>query len=385
MDKYNLRGVSAQKNDVHNAVKSLNKGVFNNTFCKISPDLLCGDDTYVNIMHADGAGTKSSMAYLYWKETGDMRIWQDLVQDAIVMNTDDMLCSGVSNNFLLSNTIGRNKHLIPGEILNEIIVGFEKFIDKMKAFDIQIKLTGGETADVGDLVKTLIIDSTIIAREKKDEIINIQIQEGDAIIGLSSFGQAIYEEKYNSGIGSNGLTSARHDLLDPSYREKYPETFDQHTDIELIYGGKYKVNDPLANTPLTIGQAILSPTRTYLPLFQELFKDYKKEIHGIIHCTGGGQTKVLKFLDKNLCVVKDNLFEIPPIFKGIKDLGYPLKEMYEVFNMGHRMEIYVPKKFQGHFLESAEKYNIQAKVIGTVKQRTEERLQLYSDNICLTY
>tara|TARA_X000000950_G_C13861578_1_gene638949 strand:- start:1059 stop:1964 length:906 start_codon:yes stop_codon:yes gene_type:complete len=301
------------------------------------------------------------------------------------MNTDDMLCSGVSNNFLLSNTIGRNKHLIPGEILNEIIVGFEKFIDKMKAFDIQIKLTGGETADVGDLVKTLIIDSTIIAREKKDEIINIQIQEGDAIIGLSSFGQAIYEEKYNSGIGSNGLTSARHDLLDPSYREKYPETFDQHTDIELIYGGKYKVNDPLANTPLTIGQAILSPTRTYLPLFQELFKDYKKEIHGIIHCTGGGQTKVLKFLDKNLCVVKDNLFEIPPIFKGIKDLGYPLKEMYEVFNMGHRMEIYVPKKFQEHFLESAEKYNIQAKVIGTVEQRTEERLQLYSDNICLTY
>ena len=246
-------------------------------------------------------------------------------------------------------------------------------------------LPGGETADVGDLVKTLIIDSTIIAREKKDEIINIQIQEGDAIIGLSSFGQAIYEEKYNSGIGSNGLTSARHDLLDPIYREKYPETFDQHTDIELIYGGKYKVNDPLANTPLTIGQAILSPTRTYLPLFQELFKDYKKEIHGIIHCTGGGQTKVLKFLDKNLCVVKDNLFEIPPIFKGIKDLGYPLKEMYEVFNMGHRMEIYVPKKFQEHFLESAEKYNIQAKVIGTVERRTEKRLQLYSDNICLTY
>ncbi len=385
MDKYNQRGVSAQKSEVHEAVKALGYGLFKNTFCKISPDLLCNDSNYVNVMHADGAGTKSSLAYLYWKETGDLSVWHDLVQDAIVMNTDDMLCAGISNNFLLSNTIGRNKHILPGEVLNEIILGFEKFISKMKTFDINIQLTGGETADVGDIVKTIIIDSTIVAREKKEEIININIQKGDVIVGLSSFGQASYENKYNSGIGSNGLTSARHDLLHKSYRHKYPETYDSHTKSELIYSGNYQIEDSLESTPLNIGQAILSPTRTYLPLFQEIFRNHKSHIHGLIHCTGGGQTKVLKFLDPKLCVVKDKLFDIPPIFKAISQTGYPLKEMYEVFNMGHRMEIYLSSKHLDSILKSAEKFGIDAKIIGRVVPKTQESLRIYSDNTWLTY
>ena len=363
--KYSLRGVSASKEDVHAAIKNIDKGLFPKAFCKIVPDLIGGDPAWCNIMHADGAGTKSSLAYIYWKETGDLSVWKGIAQDAIVMNLDDLLCIGATGPILLSSTIGRNKNLIPGEVVTAIIEGTEEFLARMRSLGIEIFTTGGETADVGDLVRTIIVDSTVMARMKREEVVrNDKIRPGDVIIGLASCGQASYEDTYNGGMGSNGLTSARHDLLNKIYQEKYPESLDPEMPEDLSYSGPFRVTDPSGIPGIDIGKLILSPTRTYAPVMREILSRYRASIHGLVHCSGGGQTKVLNFIDK-LKVVKDNLFPIPPLFSLIKEhSGTSWQEMYKVFNMGHRFEIYVPEKIAGEVIKISEQFKVEAKIIG---------------------
>lgn len=375
-DKYNERGVSSQKEDVHKAIANLDKGLFPHAFCKIIPDVLGGDDDYCNIIHADGAGTKSSLAYLYWKETGDLSVWRGIAQDALVMNLDDLLCVGVTSNFLLSSTIGRNKKRIPGEVIAEIINGTEAFIESLKPHGIKIVSGGGETADVGDLVKTIIVDSTVTARAKKSDIIsNHQIQAGDVIIGLASDGQATYENFYNAGMGSNGLTSARHDVFSAVYREKYPESYDDLLSKDLAYTGQLKLTDTIENLPIDAGKMVLSPTRTYAPIIQAILEQYRSEIHGLVHCSGGGQTKILHFVKTPLHIIKDQLFETPILFKTIQEQsGTNWREMYQVFNMGHRMEIYVKPEFADSIIKISESFGVAAKIVGRVE--TSEKTQL---------
>ncbi len=376
--RYNQRGVSAAKEDVHNAIKNLDKGLFPNAFCKVIPDILGGDETYCNIMHADGAGTKSSLAYLYWKETGDMSVWEGIAQDAIVMNTDDLLCIGVTDNILLSSTIGRNKNLIPGEVIAALINGTEAFLEKMRALGVSMHLTGGETADVGDLVRTVIVDSTVTARVRREEIIENHIQPGDVIVGLASFGKASYEEKYNGGMGSNGLTSARHDVLEHALAAAYPESFDPQVPDELVYSGKLKLTDASPVKGLTVGELILSPTRTYAPVMKSIFKEHKKQIHGIVHCSGGAQTKVLHFAG-NVHVIKDNLFPTPELFTMIREQsGTPWQEMYQVFNMGHRMELYVPEAIATDLIAISRSYGVDARIVGHVEDSESKKLTIQS-------
>lgn len=379
-DKYAERGVSSQKEDVHKAIANIDKGLFPQAFCKVIPDILGNDEAYCNVIHADGAGTKSSLAYIYWKETGDISVWRGIAQDAIVMNIDDLLCAGITDNFLLSSTIGRNKKRIPGEVIAEIINGTESFIADLKAYGVNIISGGGETADVGDLVKTIIVDSTVTARAKRSEIIsNHRIQAGDVIIGLASDGQATYESQYNGGMGSNGLTSARHDVFSSLYREKYPESYDEQLKPELAYTGQLKLTDKIAGIPLNAGQMVLSPTRTYAPVIKAIFDAVKPEIHGMIHCTGGGQTKVLHFVKQPLHIIKDQLFETPILFKTIQEQsGTSWQEMYKVFNMGHRIEIYVKPELAEQIIAISASFNINAKVIGRVEVSDSTKLSIHS-------
>ena len=377
--RYNLRGVSSQKEDVHNAIKNIDKGLFSKAFCKVVPDFLTGSEAHCLVMHADGAGTKSSLAYAYWKETGDLSVWKGIAQDALIMNIDDLLCVGITNDILLSSTIGRNKNKIPAEVLAAIINGTEELLDNLAQLGVKIHSTGGETADVGDLVKTIIIDSTVTARIKRSEVIdNANIQAGDVIVGLASFGQATYEDQYNGGMGSNGLTSARHDVFGAALKEKYPETFDNDLPNDLIYSGSKELTDP-TDTPLDVGQLVLSPTRTYAPVIKKILDTLdRKEIHGMVHCSGGAQTKILHFIDQ-LHVLKDNLFECPPLFEMIqKESGTRWKEMYEVFNMGHRMEIYLPESQAQKVIDITESFNIEARIVGRVEASTEKKLTIQS-------
>ena len=378
-NRYNLRGVSADKEDVHDAIKNLNKGLFPKAFCKIVPDYLCNDDDYCIVMHADGAGTKSSLAYVYWKETGDFSVWKGIAQDAIVMNIDDLLCVGATDNILLSSTIGRNKNLVPGEVISAIINGTEELLSDLRGFGLNIRSTGGETADVGDLVRTIIVDSTVVARIKKTDIItNSNIQSGDVIVGLSSFGQANYESEYNGGMGSNGLTSARHDVFAKYLSEKYPETYDSSVPKNLVYSGSKKLTDTLADLSLDVGKLVLSPTRTYAPIIKEILEKYRSDIHGMVHCSGGAQTKVLHFVD-DVHVIKDNLFDIPPLFDLIqKESNTDWKEMYKVFNMGHRMELYVPQEIADSIIAISNSYGVEAKVIGRVETHEGKNLTIKS-------
>jgi phosphoribosylformylglycinamidine cyclo-ligase len=378
--RYNQRGVSAAKEDVHNAIKNLDKGLFEKPFCKIVPDTFCGDKNYCVAMHADGAGTKSSLAYMYWRETGDMSVWKGIAQDAIVMNIDDLLCVGITDNILLSSTIGRNKNLVSGEIIAAIINGTVEFITEMQKYGINITLTGGETADVGDLVRTLIVDSTVTARIKKTEIIdNANISDGDVIVGLASFGKAVYENEYNGGMGSNGLTSARHDVFCNEYAKKYPESYDNAIPENLIYSGKYKLTDIEPRTGLTLGKLVLSPTRTYVPVVAEILKIMRNDIHGIVHCSGGGQTKIMNFVDK-YHIIKDNLFHVPPLFEIIQNESQTeWKEMYKVYNMGHRLEIYVKPDKSQPIIDAAKKFNIDAQIIGHVETSNEKQLTLITE------
>jgi len=383
-DRYLKRGVSSQKEDVHKAIQNLDKGLFPNAFCKLTKDYLGNDDAWCNIMHADGAGTKSSLAYLYWKETGDISVWKGISQDALVMNLDDMLCVGATDNFLLSSTLGRNKFKIPGEVVAEIITGTEEFCDTMRKFGVNIHNMGGETADVGDLVRTVIVDSTFTARLKREEVIEINIQPGDVIVGLASYGQSNYENEYNAGMGSNGLTSARHDLLKSDYKN-YPESFDSLSDSEYYYTGKFNLSDPLPETSISIGKAILSPTRTYAPLLKEVITNYRKQINGIIHCTGGGQTKVMKFV-KNIEIHKNNLLPAPPLFKTIQETTETSsKEMFEVFNMGHRMEIYTNEKTALEIVKMAQSFGIEGKIIGECKPSDDKILRISYNSETLTW
>ncbi len=377
--RYNLRGVSSQKEDVHNAIKNIDKGLFPKAFCKVVPDFLTGSEAHCLVMHADGAGTKSSLAYAYWKETGDLSVWKGIAQDALIMNIDDLLCVGVTNDILLSSTIGRNKNKIPAQVLAAIINGTEELLANLAQLGVKIHSTGGETADVGDLVKTIIVDSTVTARIKRSEVIdNANIQAGDVIVGLASFGQATYEDQYNGGMGSNGLTSARHDVFGAALKEKYPETFDNDLPNDLIYSGSKELTD-LTDTPLDVGQLVLSPTRTYAPVIKKILDTLdRKEIHGMVHCSGGAQTKILHFIDQ-LHVVKNNLFEFPPLFKMIqKESGTSWKEMYEVFNMGHRMEIYLPESQAQKVIDITESFNIEARIVGRVEASTEKKLTIQS-------
>jgi phosphoribosylformylglycinamidine cyclo-ligase len=372
-NRYAQRGVSADKEDVHNAIKNIDKGLFPKAFCKVIPDYLTNNPEKCIVMHADGAGTKSSLAYAYWKETGDISVWKGIAQDAIVMNIDDLLCVGITDNILLSSTIGRNKNLIPGEVIAAIINGTEEIINELRQYGVTIHSTGGETADVGDLVRTIIVDSTVTAIANKNDIIdNANIQPGDVIVGLASFGQATYEKEYNGGMGSNGLTSARHDVFNKSIAEKYPETFDPAVDNSLIYSGKYNLTDIVPELNMTIGKLVLSPTRTYAPVIKEILKHYRKQIHGMVHCSGGAQTKILHFIDK-YHIIKDNLFETPILFKIIQEQsGTDWKEMYKVFNMGHRMELYVPKEIANDLITIAKSFNIDAKIIGRVEEGNKQ-------------
>lgn len=368
--RYMLRGVSAMKEDVHAAIKNIDKGIFPKAFCKILPDILGGDPEYCNIMHADGAGTKSSLAYIYWKETGDLGVWRGIAQDAIVMNTDDLLCVGAVDNILVSSTIGRNKMLIPGEVISAIINGTDQLLAEMRNMGIGIYATGGETADVGDLVRTIIVDSTVTCRMKRSDVIdNDNIRPGDVIVGLSSSGQATYEKQYNGGMGSNGLTSARHDVFAKYLAEKYPESYDKAVPEELVYSGSYRLTDAVAGAPVNAGQLVLSPTRTYAPIIRRVLDELRPAIHGMVHCTGGAQTKVLHFVGDNCKVVKDNMFPIPPLFKIIKEQsGTDWQEMYKVFNMGHRMEIYVSPETAERVIAISKAFNIDAQVIGHIEE-----------------
>ena len=373
------RGVSADKEDVHNAIKNLDKGLFPKAFCKIVDDFIGGDSAYCNIMHADGAGTKSSLAYMYWKETGDLSVWKGIAQDAVVMNTDDLLCVGATDNILLSSTIGRNKNLIPGEVIAAIINGTEEVLQMLRDNGMNIISTGGETADVGDLTRTIIVDSTVTARMKREDVIsNHRIQPGDAIIGLASFGQANYETEYNGGMGSNGLTSARHDVFSHTYAQKYPEAYDPQVPEDLVFTGSYKLSDSVDGSPLDAGKLVLSPTRTYAPIISEVLKEHRNHIHGMVHCSGGAQTKVLHFVD-NVHVVKDNLFELPPLFRIIQEeSGTDWKEMYKVFNMGHRMEVYLPEKYAEDIIAISKSIGVEAQIVGRVLASESKKLTIKS-------
>lgn len=377
-NRYQQRGVSAKKEDVHQAIKNLDKGLFPNAFAKILPDFADGDTNYCNIMHADGAGTKSSLAYAYWKETGDLSVWKGIAQDAIVMNIDDLLCVGATNNFVLSSTIGRNKHLIPGEVISAIINGTREFADDMKSFGINIVLSGGETADVGDLVRTIIVDSTVFARMPKNKVIdNSNIKAGNVIVGLASFGKASYENQYNSGMGSNGLTSARHDIFNKTVAEKFSETYDHLTDSEFVYSGKYGLTDTvnINGEIITMGKFVLSPTRTYAPIILAILNESHSKINGMIHCTGGAQTKILNFMPDGLRVVKDNLFETPLLFQIIqKESNTDWKEMYQVFNMGHRMEIITDENTAEKIIDLSTNFNIEAQIIGKIENGKNDLL-----------
>jgi phosphoribosylformylglycinamidine cyclo-ligase len=383
--RYLQRGVSSQKEDVHKAIKNIDKGLFPNAFCKIIPDYLSGDEEYCVVMHADGAGTKSSLAYAYWKETGDISVWRGIAQDAIVMNLDDLLCVGAIDNILLSSVIGRNKNMVPGEVIAEIINGTEAFIQKMKDYGITLYLTGGETADVGDLVRTIIVDSTVTARLKRVRVIENNIQPGDVIVGLASYGKASYEDEYNSGMGSNGLTSARHDVFSSGIGGKYPETFDPSIPEGLAYSGTMKLTDPVPGTPVDAGRLVLSPTRTYAPVLRDIIAEYRRQIHGIIHCSGGGQTKVLHFIN-NLHVIKDNLLDIPPLFRLIQqESKTSFHEMYQVFNMGHRMELYIPESIANAVIEIAGSYGVEAGIIGRCEAYSGKKLSIHSPQGILEY
>ena len=378
--RYSARGVSASKEDVHNAIKNIDKGIFPKAFCKIIPDILGGDDTYCNIMHADGAGTKSSLAYVYWRETGDLSVWKGIAQDAVVMNLDDLLCVGATDGILLSSTIGRNKSLIPGEVIAAIINGTQEFVDRMSSLGIGMITTGGETADVGDLVRTIIVDSTVTCRMPRNQVIdNAHIAHGDVIVGLESFGQATYEDCYNGGMGSNGLTSARHDVFGKYLAEKYPESYDKAIPDEFIYSGSQVLTAPVEGTGLNAGQLVLSPTRTYAPVIKQVLDELRPHIHGMVHCSGGAQTKVMHFVE-NKHVVKDNLFPIPPLFQLIHDeSGTDWKEMYKVFNMGHRMEIYVNEEFAQTIIDISRSFNIGAQVVGHVEDALCNKLTIKSE------
>ena len=380
-NRYNLRGVSAAKEDVHNAIKNIDKGIFPKAFCKIIPDILGGDDEYCNIMHADGAGTKSSLAYMYWKETGDINVWKGIAQDAIVMNTDDLLCIGAVDNILVSSTIGRNKMLIPGEVISAIINGTDELLADMREMGVGIYPTGGETADVGDLVRTIIVDSTVACRMKKSDVIdNSKIQPGDVIVGLSSSGQATYEKSYNGGMGSNGLTSARHDVFSKYLATKYPESFDNSIPQELVYSGTKTLTEQIEGLGIDAGQLVLSPTRTYAPVIRKILDAKRNKIHGMIHCTGGAQTKVLHFINDNCKIIKDNMFAVPPLFKIIKEeSNTDWKEMYQVFNMGHRMEIYVNPEDAEEIIQISKSFNIDAQVIGHVEEDNKPSLTIKSE------
>lgn len=378
--RYHKRGVSTMKEDVHEALSNKDKGLYPKAFCKIIPDIIGGDDAYCNIMHADGAGTKSALAYLYWKETGDLSVWKGIAQDAIVMNLDDLLCVGVTDNILLSSTIGRNKNRITGDIINAIITGTEEFLAEMRKYGIGIYSTGGETADVGDLVRTIIVDSTVTARIKRKKIIsNHHIQNGDVIVGLASFGQSTYETAYNSGIGSNGLTSARHDIFGKCFAKKYPETFDPSIPDDLVYSGQSNLTDKTVIENTDIGKLVLSPTRTYGPVIKKILENYHSQIHGMVHCSGGAQTKILHFIE-NLHVIKDNLFPVPPLFKMIQEKSQTSwEEMYKVFNMGHRMELYVPEKITAELIAISKSFNIDARIIGYCKKNKNKLLTIQSE------
>ncbi|KPL26495.1 MAG: phosphoribosylformylglycinamidine cyclo-ligase [Bacteroides sp. SM1_62] len=378
--KYGRRGVSHAKNDVHNAIKNIDKGLFPNAFCKVMPDILGHDEEFCTIMHADGAGTKSSLAYLYWKETGDISVWRGIAQDAIVMNLDDLLCIGAFNDILVSSTIGRNKMRVPGEVIAEIINGTEEFLQLMRDHGIGIYSAGGETADVGDLVKTIIVDSTVSCRMRRADVIENRIREGDVVVGLASFGQASYETCYNGGMGSNGLTSARHDVFSRVYAEKYPESYDGSMPADLVYAGSCKLTDPVPGTPLDAGKLVLSPTRTYAPVVAGILEGFRQEIHGMIHCSGGAQTKVLHFIDR-LRVIKDNLFELPPLFRLIHEQsGTPWREMYQVFNMGHRFEIYLAPRHAGEIIEISRSYGVDARMIGRVEPAEKKELIIAAEH-----
>ena len=378
--RYNLRGVSASKEDVHNAIKNIDKGIFPQAFCKIIPAILGGDPEWCNIMHADGAGTKSSLAYAYWRETGDLSVWKGIAQDALVMNTDDLLCVGATDNILVSSTIGRNKNLIPGEVISAIINGTEELLARLREMGVGIYSTGGETADVGDLVRTIIVDSTVTCRMRRADVINnANIKAGDVIVGLASFGQATYEDRYNGGMGSNGLTSARHDVFAKYLAEKYPETFDAAVPDELVYSGSKRLTDPVEGTSLTAGQLVLSPTRTYAPVIKRLLTEMRPAIDGMIHCTGGAQTKVMHFVNGKH-VIKDNLFPVPPLFDLIqKESGTPWSEMFKVFNMGHRMEIYVTPDHAREVIDIAGSFNIEARIVGRVEEAPTNRLTITTE------
>ena len=378
--RYNLRGVSAGKEDVHNAIKNIDKGIFPKAFCKIIPDILAGDPAYCNIMHADGAGTKSSLAYLYWKETGDLSVWKGIAQDALIMNIDDLLCVGATDNILVSSTIGRNKLLIPGEVISAIINGTEELLSELRDMGVGVYATGGETADVGDLVRTIIVDSTVACRMKRSDVVdNANIQAGDVIVGLASYGQATYEKEYNGGMGSNGLTSARHDVFANYLAQKYPESYDAAVPPELTYSGKLKLTDKVNGYPLNAGKLVLSPTRTYAPVIKKILDKMRSEIHGMVHCSGGAQTKILHFVE-NLKIIKNNMFPVPSLFKTIQEQsGTDWKEMYKVFNMGHRMEIYISIEKAQQVIEISKSFNIDAQVVGFVEKSNNTGLVIESE------
>ncbi|MBD5375348.1 MAG: phosphoribosylformylglycinamidine cyclo-ligase [Bacteroides sp.] len=378
--RYNLRGVSASKEDVHNAIKNIDKGLYPKAFCKIIPDILGGDPDWCNIMHADGAGTKSSLAYAYWRETGDLSVWKGIAQDALIMNIDDLLCVGATDNILVSSTIGRNKLLIPGEVIAAIINGTEELLSELRDMGVGVYATGGETADVGDLVRTIIVDSTVTCRMRRDEVIdNANIAAGDVIVGLASYGKATYEKEYNGGMGSNGLTSARHDVFSKAVAERYPETFDSAVPSELVYSGQVGLTDPVEGSPLCAGKLVLSPTRTYAPVIKRILSEMRKDIHGMVHCSGGAQTKVMHFVEGKH-VIKDNLFPVPPLFRLIREQsGTDWQEMYKVFNMGHRMEIYLRPEHAQRVMEIASEFGIEARIIGRVEEAETNRLTIKSE------
>jgi phosphoribosylformylglycinamidine cyclo-ligase len=384
--RYNQRGVSASKEDVHNAIKNIDKGIFPKAFCKIIPDILGKDPEYCNIMHADGAGTKSSLAYMYWKETGDMSVWKGIAQDALIMNIDDLLCVGATDNILLSSTIGRNKMLIPGDVISAIINGTNDLCEELSQLGVNIYPTGGETADLGDLVRTIIVDSTVTCRMKRSDVIsNDNIQGGDVIVGLSSYGQATYEKEYNGGMGSNGLTSARHDVFAKYLAEKYPESYDSSIPSDLVYSGKMKLTDEISELGIDAGKLVLSPTRTYAPVIKQILDKLRDKIHGMVHCSGGAQTKVLHFVE-NVKITKNNLFPVPPLFRLIQEQsGTDWKEMYKVFNMGHRMEIYLPQEYAQQVIEISKSFNIDAQIVGFVERSEKTELLIESEFGCFQY
>jgi len=378
--RYNARGVSASKEDVHAAIRNIDKGLFPTAFCKIIPDILGGDPEWCNIMHADGAGTKSSLAYLYWKETGDLSVWKGIAQDALIMNTDDLLCVGATSNILVSSTIGRNKNLIPGEVISTIINGTEELCAELREMGVGVYLTGGETADVGDLVRTIIVDSTVTCRMRRDEVIDAgNIRPGDVIVGLASFGQASYEKEYNAGMGSNGLTSARHDVFARYLARQYPESFDPSVPEELVYSGKFRLTDPIGETGADAGKMVLSPTRTYAPVIRKMLDNQRDGIHGIVHCSGGAQTKVLHFVN-NVHIIKDNLFPVPPLFRMIREQsGTSWREMYKVFNMGHRMELYVHPSIADALIDISRSFGVDARLVGRVESGQGRKLTIHTE------